>query len=59
MCEIAAVGELEGTDAAVIASLDNLLGHLGVFVIEYGDYACLAHLGEDGDLVKFSHCIIF
>ena len=39
--EIAAVGELESADAALVTGLHDLLGHVGVGMIEYGNHAGL------------------
>lgn len=53
--EIATVGELESADATLIASLHNILANLKVLVVEDGDHASLTDLGEDCNLIKFSH----
>lgn len=53
--EVAAVCELEGADAAVVARLEDLLGGLEVFMVEHGHHSGGSDFGQDGLFVKFSH----
>jgi len=55
--EVTAIGKLKRTYAALVASLDNLLGYFGILVIEHRHHTGSSHLGEHGDFIKFCHCL--
>ena len=53
--EIAAVGELESAHAALVAGFHDLLGDLGVSVIEYGNHAGLTDGLQNLHFIEASH----
>lgn len=58
LSEIAAVGKLEGANAALVTGLDDLLSHLSIFVVEHGHHGCLLDFGQYGHLIESSHGVI-
>ena len=59
MGAVAAVGKLEGADAAVIAGLDDLLGQFHVGVIEHRHNARVPYDTDGIDLFKFCHSFYY
>jgi len=55
LSEIAAVGELKGTDATIVAGLEHLLGNIDILVVEDGNYSCLLHGRNDLNLIVLCH----
>lgn len=53
--EIAAVGELESAHAAFVAGFHDLLGHVGVGMIEYGNHAGLTDGLQNLHFIEASH----
>ena len=53
MSEITAVGKLESTYPAFVASLDYLLRHLRVFMVEHRHHASLTDFCHYGQFIEF------
>ena len=53
--EVTAVGELEGTHAALVAGFHDLLGDRYVLVVKYGNHTCFADLAHHGEFIEFCH----